>query len=267
MLILYDGTTSVCAIKVRLTLFEMGIDFQSYNVNLRDGEQFSPDYLRLNPNAVVPTLIDGDTVVLESTIIMQYIEELNEKISLVPQTPQTRATMRMWLKKIDEIIHPATGILTHATAFRPSFLQKSKQEQKVHLDKIPDIGRRNRQEAVYREGLSSPIVENAVWTYDKFIRELEDVLNMQDFIAGRLYSLADAAATPYINRLSALKLLTVWREKAPAICDWSKRIQSRSSFPLAVTNYLDQDDIKQFSQVDDNISDVARRILSQKRAY
>ena len=110
--------------------------------------------------------------------------------------------------------------------------------------------------------MSSPFVGNAVWTYDKFIKELDDVLKRQDFIAGRLYSLADAAVTPYINRLSALKLLAVWKEKAPAVCDWYKRIQSRPSFDLAVTNYLEQGDIKQFSQVDDNISDVARRILN-----
>ena len=84
MLILYDGTTSVCAIKVRLTLVEKGLDFQSRNIDLRKGEQFSSDYLQLNPNAVVPTLVDGDNIVLESSIIMQYLEDLGiEKLLVI----------------------------------------------------------------------------------------------------------------------------------------------------------------------------------------
>jgi glutathione S-transferase len=60
MLKLYDGTTSVCAIKVRLVLFEKAIPFESRNIDLRAGDQFDPAYLKLNPNAVVPTLVDGD---------------------------------------------------------------------------------------------------------------------------------------------------------------------------------------------------------------
>ena len=65
MLILYDGTTSVCAIKVRLALAEKGLEFKSRNIDLRKGEQFAADYLNLNPNAVVPTLVDNDEVILE----------------------------------------------------------------------------------------------------------------------------------------------------------------------------------------------------------
>ena len=64
MLTLYDGTTSVCAIKVRLALHEKGIAFDSHNIDLRAGEQFDPDTPKLNPNAVVPTLVDSDDVVI-----------------------------------------------------------------------------------------------------------------------------------------------------------------------------------------------------------
>ena len=103
MLILYDGTTSVCAIKVRITLVEKGLDFQSRNIDLRKGEQFSSDYLQLNPNAVVPTLVDGENIVLESSIIMQYLEDLIVDNSLLPESPQSRAKMRMWLKRIDDL--------------------------------------------------------------------------------------------------------------------------------------------------------------------
>ena len=55
MLTLYDSTTSVCAIKIRLALHEKRVPFQSYNIDFRSGDQFDPDYLKLNSNAVVPT--------------------------------------------------------------------------------------------------------------------------------------------------------------------------------------------------------------------
>ena len=90
MLILYDGTTSVCAIKVRLALAEKGLKFKSRNVDLRKGEQFANGYLKLNPNAVVPTLVDNDEVILESSIIMQYLEDLTPEKPLLPKTPLNR---------------------------------------------------------------------------------------------------------------------------------------------------------------------------------
>ena len=264
MLILYDGTTSVCAIKVRLTLVEKGLDFQSRNIDLRKGEQFSSDYLQLNPNAVVPTLVDGDNIVLESSIIMQYLEDLAPANPLVPASPQSRATMRMWLKRIDDFVHPATGILTHATAFRSSFLKKSIKEQKAHLNKIPDTARRRRQESVYKEGLNSPIVESAVYTFEKLICDMNTVLNEHEYILGPDYTLADAAATPYINRLASLKILDVWRARAPNVFSWYDRICSRQSFESAVTKYLTHSDVLQFSGVDNDVTVVVREILMQK---
>ena len=71
---LYDGTTSVCAIKVRLALFEKKMKFESHNIDLRAGEQFNQFYLDLNPNGVVPTLDDYGKIVTESSIILHYLD-------------------------------------------------------------------------------------------------------------------------------------------------------------------------------------------------
>lgn len=91
MLILYDGTTSVCAVKVRLILAEKNVEFESRNIDLRNGEQFSLDYLKLNPNAVVPTLVDGENVIIESSVIMQYLEDLVPEKTLLPKRLMNRA--------------------------------------------------------------------------------------------------------------------------------------------------------------------------------
>jgi glutathione S-transferase len=262
MLILYDGTTSVCAIKVRCVLAEKGLAFQSRTLDLRKGDQFDADYLKLNPGAVVPTLIDGDEVIVESSVIMQYLEDLSPEPTLLPDSPADRARMRLWLKRIDDPTHPSTGILTHATAFRPSFLAKSPGEQKAHFDRMPDAGRRARQESVYRDGLDSPIVAGAIRNMDRLFADMQAALETSDFIAGPDYSLADAAATPYANRMRDLLLLPVWTERYPNVADWLARIEARPSFKAAVTDYFTPEDAGHFTEVDPGAPDLARKILA-----
>lgn len=266
MLILYDGTTSVCAIKVRLVLAEKGLAWESRTLDLRKGDQFDPDYVKLNPNAVVPTLIDNsdghDEIILESSVIMQYLEDIAPQPTLLPERPADRARMRIWLKRIDDPIHPSTGILTHATAFRPSFLAKTPAEQKAHFDKMPDPARRARQEAVYRDGLDAPIVADAVRRFDKLFADMDAALSQNDWLAGPAYSLADAAATPYANRLRDLRLLPVWTDRYPRIADWLARIEARPSFKAAVTDYFTEKDAAQFGAIEDGTADRARAILA-----
>ena len=65
MLYLYHGTTSVCAIKVRLALAEKALPWQGEVLWLQRGDQYRPDYLKLNPNAVVPTLVHDGKAIIE----------------------------------------------------------------------------------------------------------------------------------------------------------------------------------------------------------
>ncbi|MFT5485470.1 MAG: glutathione S-transferase, partial [Alphaproteobacteria bacterium] len=126
MLKLYDGTTSVCAIKVRLVLWEKGIPFESHNIDLRQGDQLDPAYLALNPNGVVPTLDargeNGGGIVVESSVIMHYLEDCHPAPSMLPERPADRAAMRLWMKRVDDTVHPSIGSLTHATVYRSAFL-------------------------------------------------------------------------------------------------------------------------------------------------
>lgn len=262
MLTLYDGTTSVCAIKVRLAMAEKDMSWKSETLDLRRGDQFDPDYLKLNPGAVVPTLIDGDDVIIESSVIMQYLEDLQPNPTLLPATPKDRARMRLWLKRIDDPTHPACGVLTHATAFRASFLAKSPAEQKAHFEKMPDPARRARQEAVYRDGLEAPVVVGAVKTYDKLLADMEAALESAPWLAGQAYSLADAAATPYINRMNNLGLLDVWADARPRVLDWFSQISERPSFQAAITDYFTEMDAAHLAGITPDTPEKIRAILS-----
>ena len=59
--------------KVRLCLAELSVQHELVAVDLAAGEQRSPDYLRINPNGVVPTLVDGELVLWESSAILLYL--------------------------------------------------------------------------------------------------------------------------------------------------------------------------------------------------
>jgi glutathione S-transferase len=70
---LYTNLFSPNARKVHAVANALGIELETQTVNLRGGEQRTPEYLALNPNGKVPTLVDGDTVLWESNAIMCYL--------------------------------------------------------------------------------------------------------------------------------------------------------------------------------------------------
>lgn len=73
MMKLYTNLFSPNARKVHAVAHEIGIELDVHTVDLRAGEQRTPEYLALNPNGKVPTLVDGDTVMWESNAIVCYL--------------------------------------------------------------------------------------------------------------------------------------------------------------------------------------------------
>jgi glutathione S-transferase len=90
-LALYHNDMSICSQKVRLVLAEKGRDWENRHLNLRAGEHQQEWYMKLNPRAVVPTLIGGDIVVPESNVINEYLDERFPEPPLKPSDPFDRA--------------------------------------------------------------------------------------------------------------------------------------------------------------------------------
>ena len=84
MLELYHHGSSVCAAKVRLALAEKGLEWTGHYLDILKGDQFAPEYLKLNPKAVVPTLEHGGRVITESTVICEYLDEVFPEPPPVP---------------------------------------------------------------------------------------------------------------------------------------------------------------------------------------
>ncbi len=104
--------------KVALFLEEAGIDYEIVPVDTRKGEQFSPDYLALNPNAKTPALVDGDAVIFDSTAILLYLGRKTGKF-MPPETDVARAEMLSWMMFIATGIGPYSGQAVHFKHFAP----------------------------------------------------------------------------------------------------------------------------------------------------
>ena len=104
MLELYHGTTSVCAQKVRLTLAEKGLEWQSHLLEL-NGDHLTPEYLKINPNGVVPTLVHDGTIIVESTVIIHYLDDLFPDPPLMPRA--ARPDARPSFQKAHGRIYPS----------------------------------------------------------------------------------------------------------------------------------------------------------------
>jgi glutathione S-transferase len=229
-LTLYHSVESTCAQKVRLVLSEKRLAWRDHLVNLRKGEQFTPEYLKLNPKAVVPTLVHGDAVVRESTVINEYLDDVFPEPALKPADPHARANMRLLVKAFDDEVHPAVGILTYAVVLRHQMnALKSPEELEAHFERIADPQRRERQRGTHQLGLAAPHAKTAVATLDRIIGDLEAALASGPWLAGASYSLADAAAVPYVVRMGALQLEGLWAQQRPRVRSWLARARDRDN--------------------------------------
>src|SRR5476649_2781444 len=106
MFVLHHGWRSSASRRVRLCVAEKGLKFESVLVDLTKMEHHSPAYLKLNPNGVIPLLILNDGRSLyESGTICEYLDETFPEPPMRPADPYERATMRNWIRHVDERIH------------------------------------------------------------------------------------------------------------------------------------------------------------------
>jgi glutathione S-transferase len=262
MLKLYQGRLAVCAIKARLVLAEKGLDWEPVNLNLRAGDQHRGDYLKLNPNGVVPTLIHDDFVLIESSVIMQYLDEVFPGPALQPADPKDRARMRIWMKRVDEYLHPGNVTLTYAMVHAGEMRSKSPQELEAHYRGIPNPITRARQRAAIEQGMDAPEAVQALQFYEKAVADMDRQLAQHPWLAGDSYSLADAAVTPYINRFSMLTLSNLWAQTRPNVTAWFERIKARPSYTTAISSFVTEADLKPYAGLQDWAWSKAQSLLN-----
>lgn len=234
---LYHNDMSTCAAKVRIVLAEKDLPWDSHHMNLRAGDTHRPEYLLLNPMGVVPTLIDAGKVLIESTVICEYLDDAYPEVPLRPAEPVRRARMRLWTKRLDDEMHAATGVVSNCIAFRHQHLEKTKSDRAAYLAAIRDPARRERLRLAIELGIDSPQFAPAIRQFRQLFGEMAEVLKEEPWLCGDRHSLADVAYTPYVARLEHLGLGALLAER-PAVRGWADRVKSRDSYARAVSDWF-----------------------------
>ncbi|MEC8426969.1 MAG: glutathione S-transferase family protein [Pseudomonadota bacterium] len=239
MLKLYHFLLATCGTKVRFVLAEKGMDYEECILDPDAGDLTTPEYLKLNPNGVVPTLVHDDHVITESSVIMNYLEDLDPESSLRPPAAYERAKMNTWMKLADEKYLSALGALTYATLIRPKLLALDQQSREEEYGKTQDPERRSLKRDLIEQGLDSKVIPGALKALDGMLDRIENSLAEGEYLAGVTYSLADAAIAPFVYRLSLMNLLQNPETQRPALLAWWDRIQSRPSYDAVIRNSMD----------------------------
>ena len=233
MLELYHHGTSACAAKVRLALAEKRLRWTGHYVDILAGEQFKPEFLAINPKAVVPVLIHDGEIIPESTVICEYIEEAFPEHPIYPSLPLERARVRMWTKAVDEELHPACSAITYIASHRHTILRSGVGSFEEFLGKGSSEGAAARllKWQYIQQGLDAPGAADKIRLYDAYLKKMEQALERTPWLVGEKLSMADISLAPYVNRLAALAMEGLWADgRLPRVEAWFERIRSRPSY-------------------------------------
>lgn len=236
MLKLYHYWSSVCSQKARLCLAEKNLPWESVHIDIFRFENYEPGYTRLNPKAVVPTLEHDGRILIESNVILEYLEDEFPEVCLRPADTCERALMRLWVYNSEELGHWNVNVCSHNArhARRLQAAGISDDEVLAAADKCPNpmIGLRLRRRVAV--GVSEEEEHEAVAKLEYMLGQMEQRLAEDPWLAGASYSLADIAMAPMINRIDALgRPDMIADERRPNVAAWWQHMQARPAFQEA----------------------------------
>jgi glutathione S-transferase len=241
-LVLYHHGSSACAAKVRFALAEKGLEWESRYVDILRGEQFAPAYLALNPKAVVPTLVHDDAVIVESTVICEYIDEVFQVNAIYPSTALGRARVRVWTKAVDEELHPACSAITYIVSHRHTILSGGgvgSFEEFAARGSGEGLAARLAKWQWIQHGLEAPGAADKIRLYDAYLHKMENTLAGSAWLVGASFSMADIALAPYVNRLAALAMEHLWSNgRLPRVEEWFQRVRARPTFDPSFVKWV-----------------------------
>jgi glutathione S-transferase len=225
---LYNAPQSTCSQRVRFVFNAKKLPFDEVKLNLLEGDQLKPDYLKLNPNGVVPTLDHNGAIVIDSNVITEYLDEVAPENSFTPEDPVERAHMRTLMHFIDEMPAAAVRVPTFNLAFLPSF-QKMSREAFVAMAESKPL-RREFMLTMGQSGFPKEEMDAALArlrrTYERMDAEIER--SGGPWLLGKKITLADVAVMPSLIRIHDLGKPD-WQD-LPRVVTWFDNIRSQPAF-------------------------------------
>jgi glutathione S-transferase len=223
---LYNAPQSTCSQKVRLCLWEKNLPFAETKLDLFKGDQLTDEYKKLNPNAVVPTLLHDDEVITDSSVIIEYLDEMYPQVPLSPATPADRAHMREWLRFFEEVAAPAVRIPSYNRVFLRHFQAMTEEEFLAFGESKPL--RKDFFLTMGRTGYPEEEMKRAEDRLRMSIERMETQLQSEGpWLLGD-YSLADICIIPVVMRLNDIGLHDLWNDCA-AVSAWFEGFREREA--------------------------------------
>jgi glutathione S-transferase len=226
---LYNAPQSTCSQRVRFVLNSKGLPFEEVKLNLLEGDQLKPDYLKLNPNGVVPTLDHDGAIIIDSTVITEYLDEVSPADSFTPDDPVQRARMRAVMHYIDEMPAPAVRVPTFNLAFLPSF-QKMSREAFLAMAESKPL-RKEFMTKMGQTGFPKAEMDDALNRLRRSYERMETEINKSGgpWLLGKDITLADVAVMPSMVRMDDLGMSSQWRD-LPGVVRWYDNIRAHPAF-------------------------------------
>jgi glutathione S-transferase len=239
---LHHFAFSTCSQKVRLVLAEKGLEFASREVDLLSGGQHAAEYVKLNPKHVVPTLVHDGHVLVESSLIIKYLDDAFPEPPLRPADALGRYRVDHWIKHVDEALHPAAPTVTFALGPRQLLLQQPEEVREANLAAIPDPVARATRRSVILHGVQAPEFAGALGVFLETLDRMEADLAAAAWLSGGRFGLADASLLPYVLRLEHMGMDSVLAAAVrPRVADWLARTSARPSYATAVEAWAPPD--------------------------
>ena len=229
-LTLYNAPQSTCSQRVRFVLNAKKLPFTEVKLDLLAGDQLKPDYLALNPNGVVPTLDHDGAIVIDSSVIIEYLDEVApDGVNFTPRDPVVRAKMRALMRFIDEMPAAAVRVPTFNLTFLPRFAAMTEQEFMAFAESKPL--RKEFMMAMGRKGFPQKDMDSALQrlrrTYERMDTEIEK--SGGPWLLGANISLADISVMPAIVRMADLGRDADWHD-LPRVQRWYDAIRAYPAF-------------------------------------
>jgi glutathione S-transferase len=226
---LYNAPPSTCSQRVRFVLNTKKLPFDEVKLDLMAGDQLKPDYLKLNPNGVVPTLDHDGAIVIDSSVIIEYLDEVAPQQSFTPADPVKRAGMRALMRFIDEMPAAAVRVPTFNLAFLPRFAAMSEDDFVAFAEAKPL--RKEFMLAMGRTGFPQAEMQKALdrlrRTYERMDAEI--AASGGPWLLGKDISLADVAVMPALVRMADLGREGDWAG-LPRVKRWFDNIRAHAAF-------------------------------------
>ena len=233
MLILHHAWRSSASRRVRLCLEEKGLAYESHPVDLAKMEHHTPEYLRINPNGVIPALIHDGRPLHESGTICEYLDETFPAPPLRPEDAYGRAAMRNWIRHVDGLIGNLI-VFNWVHNLAKTASKWSDAELAERLKKIPS---KERQEAWLRAARKPYTEDERAAARGKLVElldRMEGMLSASAWLVGERYGIADIATVPFVKRIEEeIAPDEVTSGRHPRVTAWWQAIQARPAFARA----------------------------------